>query len=231
MTGNQDAGILSDSRFHFRDLRPAECCGVCLVQERHRGDCGIAAFQNQRGKFFRRKFSGQGGKRTDKKRINGFILEVKHGGMIGVGADSFQAIGQKLFQGPDVLVFLREHADWRQRDGRIDFRGPLLRLPDEFLNPRSVEVGIGDRGKHRLHHKGSCSGVRFHPLVFQSNSQPLQFSNQTVHRIGCFRLLAAHSPDRASLVRTGFLALKTEHFRVHNRFLPSLFVFMPPRSP
>ncbi|MPN34775.1 hypothetical protein SDC9_182269 [bioreactor metagenome] len=131
--------------------------------------------------------------------------------MVGVGGDALEPVDQEFAERADVFVLRGQHAHRNRHGGRAD---ELFGPGDLHLEPRVVEIGVGDRHKQRLNGKETEFAVR---LV--SQRKDLELGDQLIHQIGGFRLFAAHSAERATGILAGFLTLETKHFLVHGLLL------------
>ena len=150
VSGNQDSRTFADSGFHLCNLRLSVRSGVRGVEQSHCLDGCAAAFQNERGQLIRRKIVRRRGKSLEDKCVNLIILTSEHGGMICVGGNAFEPVGQQLPQGTDVSVFTRKHTE---RSGRGSFPGQLFHPAELSFNAGDVKVRIRDRHEQRLSDK------------------------------------------------------------------------------
>jgi len=189
VAGNQNARIAPHADVDFGDFGIAVRRGVGLVQQGHGVDGAFARPQDQRDHLLHAQISGGGDQRFPDEIMNFFVLEVQHGGVLGVCGNSLEAIEQKHTQRAHILIFCGKNADAGRflfkflhmvgmphgsvmqvggqcrAAGCLKFAAKPERLPDHSDDPFAVEVGIGDRGKKRFHDEASVFGIQ-RPFFF-----------------------------------------------------------------
>ena len=218
VSGNQNSRTFADSGFHLCNLRLTVRSGVRGVEQSHCLDGSAAALQNERGQLIRRKIVRSRGKSFEDKCVNLIILTPEHGGMVCVGGNAFESVGQQLPKRTDILVFARKHA---QRSGRGSFPGQLFRPAELSFNAGNVKVRIRDRHEQRLSDKETeRTGRR---LCLRHD---FQLPDEFIHFVCGFRSLAADSAHGAALIPGRFLTLKTEHTHDVSPLLFQFFRFL-----
>ena len=105
MAGDQNAGAGSHPQGHFGDLRVAVGGGVGPVQQRHAGHAVLSCLQGQGYQLLLGEPVVQGGgQRPLEEGVQIRVLLPQGVGVLGVGGQSFQAVGDQLPQAADVLI-------------------------------------------------------------------------------------------------------------------------------
>ena len=211
MTGNQDSRTRSDTRFHRCDPRCSISSGIGRIQQSHRFDGNSATLQHQSGQLICGTVAGGRRQRFEQKRINVIIFPSEHGGMFGISGNPFQTVRQQFPQGPDVFVSAGQYS---KRSFGIAVAGQRLCPRELRINPRLVEIGIGDRHEKRLYCKPAQFTVRF-----PGQSQQFQLTDQFIHLIGECGIFSTGSANGTSGIPDRLLTLKTKHRFFHNILL------------
>ena len=159
-------------------------------------------------------------------------------GVLGVGGQALQTVGDELPQRADVLIFGGEHAHLGglllpvagavppggggEGGGILDLgqQGGLGRqgIPDALEDGLLVKVGVGDGGEEVEGDElveGSGDGLALGTQGGGDSGEPLGHIDQQVLGVGHLGGLAAHAGTGASGAAGGLLALIAEHLVFH----------------
>ena len=240
MAGNQDARILPYADVHGGDFRIAVSGGVGLVQQSHALYAVFPGFQSQSHQVIHALAVVQGGSQCLlDESVHFFVVLGQHIGVLAVGGQAFQAVGDQFPQGTDVFVFGCQDTNgfgfgiefafaavpqgsFRQAGG-ISQLGQQISLHSQgFFDPGNdgfpVEVGVGDGGEqvhgHQMVHV-AADGFPGGPQSGGHSGQAFGGIDQQILHGGHFRFLAADTHHRAAFAAGGFLTLITEHLVFH----------------
>ena len=240
MAGDQDARVLPDADVHSGDFRVAVSGGIGFVQESHALYAVFPGFQSQSHQVIHALAVVQSGSQGPlDESIHFFVVLSQHVGMLAVGGQAFQAVGDQFPQGPDVFVFGGQDAHGfgfgiefafvavpqsgsRQARGVIQLGQQISFHSQGFFDPGNdgfpVEVGVGDGGEqvhgHQMVHipaDGFAGGTQ----GGGHSGQALGGVDQQILHGSHFRLLAADPHNGAAFAAGSFLTLITEHLVFH----------------
>ena len=177
---DQDRGTRSHAEVDLGRFGVAVRAGVGLVEQRHRLHAHLATLEHQPDQLLcRQRIICRGEQRLLEKRQQAVVRMFEHVGMVGVGGESLQAVGEQFTQRAQVfvLVLIGQDPDTQPLPNQL-FAVARARMPRRHLRqcsrnsarrqpsrepvadldppvhkvdePIGVKVGVGDRGKECL---------------------------------------------------------------------------------
>ena len=245
VAGNQDSGIFACADIYFCNFRISESFGVCLVEKGHSTDTEFSGFQSESGQFLCCETVVQSFcQGALDKSIQFRIFTEKCVCMAGVGAESFQAVGDQLAEASDILILCRQnvgdisHGLVIRRAFRVPECGSgkafsVRKLREKLFFGRKgfadlcndgifVEICVCDGGEKIPDHHMIDIGrdfPAFAPKCGGDGGKSLCYVNEKILHGSYVRLFAADTGDGAAGTSGGFLTLITKHFWFHKVYL------------
>ena len=105
VTGNQDAGVLAHTDGYLGNLGVSVGLGIGLVQQRHPLHAVLAGLHGQGNQIVCGQAVIQSGRQGPLEKSIHLAVVLKQGiGVLGVGGQALQAVGDEFPQGADVLI-------------------------------------------------------------------------------------------------------------------------------
>ena len=236
VTGNQDAGVFAHTDGYLGDLGVSVGLGVCFVQQRHSLHAVLAGLHGQGNQIVCRQAVIQSGRQGPLEKSIHLAVVLKQGiGVLGVGGQAFQTVGDELPQRADVLVGGGQNTDRLGLvvpvAGAVPARGggqprpvqpgaqggiPLQSGADAGLKCVIIKVGVGDGYKQVFGHQPVVLWDDGLALVPQGGRElaetPGHIDEQILERGGAGALAADARPGAAGAA-SGLLTLITKHVK------------------
>ena len=252
---DENAGILPHADVNRRDFRITVGAGIGCVKKSHALHAVLAGFQGERHQLVGGKTVIQGFcQRFLKKSIDLFAVLLQNAGMLHVGGQSLQAVGNQFPEAADVFIFCGHHPHLAgSRLGGVfifcavperSVRQPafIFKLPQQLLfhcksfsdslrNRFIVKVYICNSGKEIRSHQMINLLLYFLSLFSQSGRHAgKSFCNveQKILHGGRFRAFPADPRHCASGSPGCFLTLIAKHSVFHSIFLLGFCGFILP---
>ena len=242
MPGYQDARILPHADLYPGDLRVAVAAGIGLIQQGHALHAVLARLQHQSRQFLQGQTVIQrGSQSTLQERIHLLIGAQQSVGMLGVGSQPLQSIGNQLPQRAHILILGGEHAHrpglglpitGTIPPGRLGERRRVLHLGQQAVpdlqglrhplgDGRLIKVGIGNGGKEIPGHQ--MADLRGHALTLGAQGgghrrQSPGYVHQQILHSRHIRRFSAHTGAGAAGAAGSLLALIAKHVLIHFHF-------------